>query len=83
MSAAQLSESQQVSIICHNLQGPILSAFMHASRTTGQPKSLAELLTSLSQLFAESSVKFTDKAVGMIFQPNNLVMGHQDVHEFC
>ena len=29
MSAAQLSESQQVSIICHNLQGPIVVTYAH------------------------------------------------------
>ena len=67
MSAAQLSESQQVSIICQKLHGPILSAFMHASRTFGQPNSLAELRTALSQEFAQSSVKFSDEAREMVF----------------
>ena len=80
MSAAQLSESQQVSIICQKLQGPILSAFMHASRISGQPNTLAELRTALSQLFAESSVKFTDKALRMVFQPKNLV---KDIRMFA
>ena len=80
MSAAQLSESQQVSIIFQKQQGPILSALMHASRTAGQPYSLAELRTALSRLFTKSSVKFTDEALGMIFQPKNLV---KDIRMFA
>ena len=53
---------------------------MHASLTSGQPNILAELRTSLSQLFAESSVKFSDKALGIIFQPKKLV---KDIRMFA
>lgn len=74
MHAAQLAEAQQMSIICQKLQGPVLTAYMLASKsTTRMPNTLLELKQALSALFAESSVHFTDKAISMQFTPHTLV----------
>lgn len=74
MSAAELSESKQMSIICQKLQGPILASYILASKSASQkPQTLLDLKQSLSALFADSSVKFTDQAITMQFNSQTLV----------
>ena len=73
LSAACLSERQQVAVICQRLQGPMLAAYMLHIKHLDDPACMSDLKVQLQALFADSAVQFTDKALEMKFSAKSLV----------